>query len=114
MPRRNLCSARFTATAMVFAERHAGSRVVPAGGEPGLCSGALRARLFVLGRAGGAAGLLAGLFWYELALAEGDQNSKSLLEGLSTQLTREQVANIRQQAEAWLHAHNQTAKSTPN
>ncbi|MGA9527949.1 MAG: GAF domain-containing protein [Terriglobales bacterium] len=51
-------------------------------------------------------------FWYELALAEGDQNSKSLLEGLSTQLTSEQVANIRQQAEAWLHAHNQPA--TPN
>ncbi|MFZ0479751.1 MAG: GAF domain-containing protein [Terriglobales bacterium] len=51
-------------------------------------------------------------FWYELALAEGDQNSKALLEGLSTQLTSEQVANIRQQAEAWLHAHNQLAKST--
>ncbi len=50
-------------------------------------------------------------FWYELALAEGDQNSKSLLEGLSTQLTGEQVAGIRQQAEAWLHAHNQLATS---
>ena len=50
-------------------------------------------------------------FWYELALAEGDQNSKLLLEGLSTQLTGEQVAGIRQQAEAWLHAHNQLATS---
>lgn len=45
-------------------------------------------------------------FWYQLALAEGDQNSKSLLEGLSTQLTGEQVASVRQQAEAWLHAHH--------
>jgi hypothetical protein len=53
-------------------------------------------------------------FWYQLALAEGDQNSKSLLEGISTQLTREQVANARQQAEAWLHAHNQTAKIASN
>lgn len=50
-------------------------------------------------------------FWYQLALAEGDPNSKSLLEGIATQLTREQVASIRQQAEAWLHTHNQTAKS---
>jgi putative methionine-R-sulfoxide reductase with GAF domain len=50
-------------------------------------------------------------FWYQLALAEGDQNTKPLLEGIATQLTREQVASIRQQAEAWLHAHNQRAKS---
>ncbi len=53
-------------------------------------------------------------FWYQLALAEGDQNSKSLLEGISTQLTREQVINARQQAEAWLHAHNQPAKIASN
>jgi len=53
-------------------------------------------------------------FWYELALEKGDQNSKSLLEGLSTQLTREQVASVRQQAEAWLRAHNQSAKSASN
>lgn len=53
-------------------------------------------------------------FWYQLALAEGDQNSKSLLEGISTQLTREQVTNARQQAEAWLHAHNQAAKTASN
>jgi GAF domain-containing protein len=47
-------------------------------------------------------------FFYELALAEGDQNSEPLLEGLATQLTREQIVAIRQQAEAWLHAHNQS------
>ena len=53
-------------------------------------------------------------FWYELALAKGDQNSKSLLEGISTQLTREQVANARQQAEAWLQAHNQPGRIASN
>ena len=53
-------------------------------------------------------------FWYELALAKGDQNSKSLLEGISTQLTREQVAKARQQAEAWLQAHNQPGKIASN
>lgn len=53
-------------------------------------------------------------FWYELALAEGDQNSKPLLEGLSTQMTQAQVSTARQQAEAWLHAHNQPSKSAAN
>ncbi len=53
-------------------------------------------------------------FWYELALAKGDQNSKSLLEGISTQLTREQVTNARQQAEAWLQVHNQPGKIASN
>ncbi len=53
-------------------------------------------------------------FWYELALAKGDQNSKSLLEGISTQLTREQVANARLRAEAWLHAHNQAPRISSN
>jgi GAF domain-containing protein len=53
-------------------------------------------------------------FWYELALAEGDENSKALLEGLSTQLTQTQVSSARQQAEAWLQAHNQLSKSSPN
>ena len=51
-------------------------------------------------------------FWYELALAEGDENSKALLEGLSTQLTQTQVASARQQAEAWLQAHSQMSKSS--
>ena len=52
-------------------------------------------------------------FWSQLALAQGDENSKSRLEGLSAQMTQSQVAAARQQAEAWLHAHNQTANSKP-
>jgi TPR repeat protein len=51
-------------------------------------------------------------FWSQLALAQGDENSKSRLEGLSAQMTRAQVAEARQQAEAWLHAHTQ-AKPSP-
>lgn len=50
-------------------------------------------------------------FWYELALAMGDQESKSKLEGLATQMTQRQVADARQQAEAWLQAHNQPPKT---
>jgi hypothetical protein len=53
-------------------------------------------------------------FWSQLALAQGDENSKSRLEGLSAQMTQTQVAAARQQAEAWLHAHDQTANSKPN
>jgi len=53
-------------------------------------------------------------FWYELALAMGDQESKSRLEGLSTQMTQRQVADARQQAEAWLQAHNQPPKTASN
>jgi putative methionine-R-sulfoxide reductase with GAF domain len=53
-------------------------------------------------------------FWYELALAEGDQESKSRLEGLATQMTDRQVADARQQAEAWLQAHNQPTKTALN
>ena len=50
-------------------------------------------------------------FWSQLALARGDEHSKSLLEGLATQMTRTQVADARQRAEVWLRNHNQTAKS---
>jgi hypothetical protein len=53
-------------------------------------------------------------FWSQLALAQGDENSKSRLEGLSAEMTQTQVAAARQQAEAWLHAHNQTANSKAN
>ena len=53
-------------------------------------------------------------FWSQLALAQGDENSKSRLEGLSAQMTPSQVASARQQAEAWLRAHNQTANAKPN
>ena len=49
-------------------------------------------------------------FFYELARAEGDPNSEPLLEGLATQLTGQQMSSIREQADAWLHNHNQAAK----
>jgi hypothetical protein len=48
-------------------------------------------------------------FWSMLAFAQGDETSKSRLEGLSLQMTRSQVAAARQQAEIWLRQHN-TAK----
>lgn len=53
-------------------------------------------------------------FWSQLALAQGDEDSKSRLEGLSAQMTQPQVAAARQQAEAWLRAHNQRANSKAN
>lgn len=46
-------------------------------------------------------------FWASLAWAQGDENSKMLLEGLSSQMTRFQVQAARQQADNWLHQHNQ-------
>ena len=53
-------------------------------------------------------------FWSALALAEGDENSKSRLEGLASQMTQTQVSAARQQAEVWLHSHSQRAKSEAN
>ena len=49
--------------------------------------------------------------WSTIALAQGDDNSKSRLEGLASQMTQAQVSAARQQAEAWIHAHN-SAKQT--
>ncbi len=51
--------------------------------------------------------------WSEIALAGGDQNSKSRLEGLASQMTRAQVSAARQQAEVWIHQHN-SAKPAGN
>ena len=53
-------------------------------------------------------------FWSAIALAEGDDNSKSRLEGLASQMTPAQVSDARQQAEIWLRSHNQRAKSEAN
>ena len=53
-------------------------------------------------------------FWSEIALARGDENSKSRLEGLASQMTQAQVSAARQQAEAWIRAHSQRAKSEAN
>ena len=50
-------------------------------------------------------------FWSTIAMAEGDDISKSRVEGLSSQMTKEQVAAARQQAEAWVRNHNLRAKS---
>jgi len=52
-------------------------------------------------------------FWGSLALAQGDENSKMLLEGLSSQMTPSQKLAAQQQAENWFHQHNQQA-STKN
>lgn len=49
--------------------------------------------------------------WSEIALAGGDENSKSKLEGLASQMTQSQVSAARQQAEEWIHTHSQQAKS---
>ncbi|HEY6302129.1 MAG TPA: GAF domain-containing protein [Terriglobales bacterium] len=53
-------------------------------------------------------------FWSAIAFAEGDDNSKSRLEGLASQMTQAQVSDARQQAEVWLRSHNQRAKSEAN
>jgi len=45
-------------------------------------------------------------FWSALAFAQGDETSKSRLEGLSSQMTRSQVAAARQQADNWIRQHN--------
>lgn len=53
-------------------------------------------------------------FWSTLAYAQGDETSKARLEGLNTQMTRDQVMTARQQAEAWLHSHGEPGKSASN
>jgi GAF domain/Sel1 repeat/PilZ domain len=50
-------------------------------------------------------------FWSAIALAQGDENSKQRLEGLTPQMTRTQVSDASQQAETWLRTHAQSAKS---
>jgi hypothetical protein len=49
--------------------------------------------------------------WARLAWAQGDENSKTLVEGLSSQMTRAQVLAARQQADNWLRQHNQASNS---
>ena len=52
-------------------------------------------------------------FWSSIAMAQGDEISKARLEGLASQMTRDQVSTARQQAEVWIHDHNfaRTAKN---
>ena len=52
--------------------------------------------------------------WSEIALAGGDQDSKSRLQGLASQMTHAQVAAANQQAEEWIQTHSQRAKSEAN
>jgi len=47
-------------------------------------------------------------------MAQGDENSKSRLEGLSSQMTRAQVSAARQQAEVWIRTHSRPEKSRAN
>ena len=52
-------------------------------------------------------------FWSALAFAQGDETSKSRMEGLASQMTRSQVAAARQQADNWIRQHN-SAKPAKN
>ena len=53
-------------------------------------------------------------FWTAIAVAQGDENSKWRLEGLASLMTQAQVSAARQQAEVWIRAHGQQAKSGAN
>jgi len=44
-------------------------------------------------------------FWYDVALAEGDESANPKLKQLSGELTPEEVASVHQRAAAWLQAH---------
>jgi TPR repeat protein len=50
-------------------------------------------------------------FWSSLALARGDEGSKSRLEGLASQMTRAQITAARQQAEEWIRQQARNSKS---
>jgi GAF domain/Sel1 repeat/PilZ domain len=53
-------------------------------------------------------------FWSAVAFAQGDENSKPRLDGLSTQMTREQILAAQQQADAWIRNLNVRMKSSAN
>jgi hypothetical protein len=53
-------------------------------------------------------------FWSEIAMVQGDDISKGRLEGIASQMTREEVSAARQQAEIWIHSHTQRPKSEAN
>lgn len=50
-------------------------------------------------------------FWSSLAMAQGDETSKSRLEGLASQMTPAEKLTARQQADDWIRQHAQKAKS---
>jgi TPR repeat protein len=47
-------------------------------------------------------------FWYDVALAKGDEAAASHLEMLNTELTQEEAARAHQQAQKWLREHAPT------
>lgn len=49
-------------------------------------------------------------FWSTLAMAQGDETSKSRLEGLASQMTRTEMLAARQQADDWIRQHAQKVK----
>jgi hypothetical protein len=53
-------------------------------------------------------------FWSFLAFSQGDDNSRSRLEALASQMTNAQVSAARQQAALWLRSHSERAKSEVN
>jgi GAF domain-containing protein len=50
-------------------------------------------------------------FWSEIAMAQGDEISKGRVEGLASQMTRDQVSSARQKAEDWIQSHIRSSKS---
>ena len=44
-------------------------------------------------------------FWSTLAMVQGDETSKSRLEGLASQMTRSDIVAARQQADDWIRQH---------
>ncbi len=50
-------------------------------------------------------------FWSTLAMVQGDETSKSRLEGLASQMTRAEVMAARQQADDWIRQHTRNKQN---
>jgi len=70
------------------------------------CRRAGRAGGLLLERSRRPADLSRAYFWSAIAMAQGDEMSKSRIEGLSSQMTPGQVSAARQLAEGWIRAHS--------
>ncbi len=60
------------------------------------------------------ADLLKAYFWSAIAMAQGDEMSKSRIEGLSSQMSGAQISVARQQAEDWISSHTRRESSGQN
>jgi len=49
-------------------------------------------------------------FWYDVALAQGDENAETQLQDLATELTQDEVASAHKQAKDWVQAHSCTTE----